>query len=138
MPETAQAIPAKTAPAAPPPDLTKIKREFAVIRFPQKLRKIDPDIISVGVEGRKYRMKRNEFIPVPFEVIHALRNAKEPVPEPETSDGFSPQLRRRKVVDFSPRFPHEIVGWITRDAYERLRAIAKRRSLTEQEVYDAV
>lgn len=115
------------------------KREFAVIRFPGKIRKTDPDIISIGVNGEKIRCKRNEFIPVRSAFIEALRNAKEPVVEPETLDSTNPMLRRRKVVDFAQRFPFELVGWIDEEAYQNFRArTLAGESLTEREIYERI
>jgi hypothetical protein len=116
------------------PHRKRLNRKYAIIRFPGKLRKQDPDIISVGVNGDKYRMKRMEFIPVPASVIEALKNATEPVVEEEDPASPSVQTRRRKVVGFSPRFPFELHGYVTKDVYERARAIAKVRSITEREL----
>lgn len=111
-------------------------REYAVIRFPGKTKKTDPDIISIGVNGEKIRCKRNEFIPVKAPFIEALRNAKEPVVEGEDLDPTKTMLRRRKVVNFAPRFPFELVGWVNEETYEefRQRTVAGE-SLTEKEVY---
>lgn len=118
--------------------LKKLNRKYAVIRFPGKLRKWDPDIVSVGVNGQKTRMKRQELIPVPIAVIEALRNAKEPVVEEE--DPLSPKVmsRRRKIVGFSPRFPFELFGYLTKENYEKLRKIAMERSISEEEMYEAL
>lgn len=112
------------------------KREFAVIRFPGKIRKTDPDIISIGVNREKMRCKRNEFVPVRARFIEAIRNAKEPVVEEEDLDPTKTMLRRRKVVNFAPRFPFELVGWIDEEAYQDFRArTLAGESLTEKEVY---
>lgn len=114
-------------------------REYAVIRFPGKTKKTDPDMISVGVNGEKIRCKRNELVPVKAPFIEALRNAKEPVVENEDMDPTKTMLRRRKVVNFAPRFPFELVGWIDEETYQdfRLRAL-DGESLTEKEVYARV
>lgn len=119
------------------PDINSSKsREFAVIRFPGKTKKTDPDIVSVGVNGNKIRCKRNEFVPVRAEYIHALRNAKEPVVEPDDFDPSKMHLRKRKVVDFAPRFPFELVGWIDKETYEEFRQLTTSGvSLTEKMVY---
>jgi hypothetical protein len=111
-------------------------REFAVIRFPGKTKKTDPDLISIGVNGEKIRCKRNEFIPVKAPFIEALRNAKEPVVEGEDFDPSKTMLRRRKVLNFAPRFPFELVGWIDEATYQEFRGrTTSGESLTEKEVY---
>lgn len=119
----------KTNPAKNP------AREFAIIKFPGKTRKHDPDKISVRVQGERILMKRNEFIPVQVKFIHALRNATEPVVEDEDSSGDAiDAVRRRKVVDHAPRFPFELVGWILKKDYDKFRRIALKRSITQKEV----
>ena len=122
--------------------MRRLNRKFAVIRFPGKIRKQDPDLIPVGVHGDNFhykkKFKRNEYIPVPIAVIEALRNAKEPVVEDE--DPTSPKVmsRRRKIVGFSPRFPFELLGYTTKENYEKLVKIATERSITDDELYDAI
>ncbi|HUV78527.1 MAG TPA: hypothetical protein VMW06_10795 [Desulfobacterales bacterium] len=114
-------------------------KEFALIKFPGKTRKQDPDIIYVRVNGNPVRMKRIEFIPVKLEVVHALRNATEPVVESEDSAGGDVDMvRRRKVVSHAPRFPFELVGWITAKDFNKLRKIALKRSITDQEADKAI
>jgi len=118
------------------PEKKRTAKEFAVIRFPGKTRKQDPDEIHVGVNGKKYRMQRNEYLPVPKEVIDVLRNAIEPVAEPDSANGIN--MRRRKVVTFTPRFPFELLGWIGKSDYVALRDIAKTRTITEDELYEVL
>jgi hypothetical protein len=112
-------------------------REYAVIRFPGKTKKTDPDIVSIGVNGIKIRCKRNELIPIQAPFIEALRNAKEPVVE--GGEGFDPTnsiLRRRKIVNFAARFPFELIGWIDEETYEDFRRrTTEGESLTEKEVF---
>jgi hypothetical protein len=114
-------------------------RQFAVIRFSGKTKKTDPDIISIGVNGEKIRCKRNEFIPVRSAFIEALRNAKEPVVENEDVDQTKTMLRKRKIVNFAPRFPFELVGWIDEATYEEFRRRTMAgESLIEKEVYTRI
>jgi hypothetical protein len=119
----------KTNPAKNP------AREYAIIKFPGKTRKHDPTRISVRVCGERMLMKRMEFIPIHVKFVKALRNATEPVVEEEDSSGDAiDAVRRRKVVDHAPRFPFELVGWISKKDYDKFRRIALKRSITQKEV----
>lgn len=110
-------------------------RKFAVIEFNKRQSKLDPEKISVGVNGYKYRMKRGEKIPVPSAVIHALRNAQEPVVEEEENGAQDNiNIKRRKVTNMVPRFPFTLHGWISEVDYEKLKEISMERSITEEEL----
>ena len=112
----------------------KPKRDFAIIRMGGKRTKQDSTLVPVRVNSETIRMKRGSYIPVKAAVVYALRNALEPIPEDDDGSGSTQQIRRRKVVEYSPRYPFELFGWIDEKAYNRLRKIALKREITEREV----
>lgn len=131
-----EAIEADATPVDDAPIPASKAREYAVIRFPKSSRKTDPPIVSVGVNGEKIRCKRNELVPVKACFLDALRNAKEPVVEEEDGGGGALMIRRRKIVDFAPRYPFELMGWIDEKTYEEFRKLTTSGvSLTEDQVY---
>ena len=117
-------------------------RDYAVIKLPAKLRAWDPPFVTARVNGERVRLKRKCYVPIKKKFIEALRHAVEPVVERE--DEFdSPNvntaiIRRRKVTDFSPRFPFELIGYVNKEVYQHLRSIALKRELTEAEVMELV
>jgi len=112
----------------------KLKRDFAIIRMGGKRSKQDSTLVPVRVTGETIRMKRGSYIPVKAKFVHALRNALEPITEEDDGSGSTQQIRRRKTVDYSPRYPFELFGWIDEKNYNRLRKIALKREITEWEV----
>jgi len=112
----------------------KPKREYAIIKMGGKRTKQDPTLVPVRVTGETIRMKRGSYIPVKAKFVHALRNALQPIAEDDDGSGSTQQIRRRKVVEYSPRYPFELFGWITEKDYNRLRKIALKREITEREV----
>jgi len=112
----------------------KPKREYAIIKMGGKRTKQDSTLVVVRVTGETIRMKRGSYIPVKAQVVHALRNALQPITEEDDGSGSTQQIRRRKTVDYSPRYPFELFGWITEKDYNRLRKIALIREITEREV----
>jgi len=112
----------------------KPKREYAIIKMGGKRTKQDSTLVVVRVTGETIRMKRGSYIPVKAQVVHALRNALEPISEDDDGSGSTQQIRRRKVVEYSPRYPFELFGWIGEKDYNRLRKIALKREITEREV----
>jgi len=116
------------------PEEVKPKRDFAIIRMGGKRTKKDPTLVVVRVTGETIRMKRGSYIPIKAKFVHALRNALEPITEEDDGSGSTQQIRRRKTVDYSPRYPFELFGWIDEKTYNRLRKIALKREITEREV----
>ena len=112
----------------------KPKRDFAIIRMGGKRTKQDSTLVPVRVTGETIRLKRGSYIPVKAKFIHALRNALQPITEEDDGTGSTQQIRRRKTVDYSPRYPFELFGWIDEKNYNRLRKIALKREITEREV----
>lgn len=115
-------------------------RGYAVIRFLGKRKPSDIDMIKIGVHGDGINydatVKRNEYIPVPAAVVHSMRNAQEPESESGEADPNNAlHIRRRKTVRFVQRFPFELVCWITKKQYNELRAIAKNRSIEDEEIF---
>jgi len=120
--------------AETPQSPTKEQKKFCAIRF-NPAGKNDPPVVTVNVNGEiKLRMRRNEIIPIPTPALEALRNAVQPVFEEAKENG--PAIHRRKVVGYRPRFPHEFLGYLSQTSYEALRAIAKKRSITDKEFFE--
>jgi len=112
----------------------KPKRQYAIIKMGGKRTKQDSTLVPVRVTGETIRMKRGAYIPVKAKFVHALRHALEPITEEDDGSGSTQQIRRRKTVDYSPRYPFELFGWIDEKTYNRLRKIALKREITEREV----
>jgi len=118
------------------------ERDFAIIRITGRSRKTDTDLVSIGVNGEKRRIMRNKFVPIERRFVEALKNAKEPVVESDDGQGAVQQMRRRKIVDSSPRYPFELVAWINESQFKKLRKIVlppyqggQGKTLTDDQVY---
>ena len=111
-------------------------KQFAIIRLPKKpAGSKEPNLVSVRVNGERIQLMRNEFIPIKKMHINAIRNAVEPVVENEDSaEGDVHLIQRRKIISDTPRFPFELVGWISEKEFQRFRKIALKRSITQEEV----
>jgi hypothetical protein len=111
------------------PDIDKLPvkqpKTHAVIRCAAKTAKGDNSLVPVRVNGKKWTLNRSEIYPVPMQVVTALRNAIKPVyPDAAVEDTMA--IRRRKEVDWSPRYPFELLQRITKDQFLKLWEIKKK------------
>lgn len=120
-------------------------KKFALIEFSGKPRETDAEIVSVGYDivdangeqkHQRIRAKRNTPIPVHAAVVDVLKNAKHPVAEQDDGQGATLQVRRRKIINFAPRYPFTMHCWLSEQEFNRLRKITHERDLTEKEVQE--
>ncbi|KKN75075.1 hypothetical protein LCGC14_0384490 [marine sediment metagenome] len=121
-------------------------KNFAVIRISGAGGKGELNYVHVGADDgkgghRQLTIMKNEYVPLEKRFVDSLKHATVPIMEPD--DGTGDQLRRRKIVSRAPRFPFELVAWITKAAYSKMRKHVlpqyqggKGLSLTEELVYE--
>lgn len=109
---------------------TKEDPDYALIRLAGRSGLTEPNIVSVGINGKPFNMQRGMMIPVPQSVVGALSNAV--VPEyAEEEDGIT---RRRAFIGMRQRYPFEVVRKLDKIKYDALRKIALERTITDQDL----
>jgi hypothetical protein len=100
--------------------------KWGLVKIEQKRTEHDIDDVPVCVNGKNVLLKRDEWTPVNWAFVEALRNAKHPI------YGHKPgQLRQQ--VGMNTRFPHQ-VHEINEVEFKKLRAAATKRSLTMEDI----
>ena len=120
---------------------SKIERRdqrYALIMISEKQSDIEPTDVPVNLNGVQMVLKRNEFIPVQVGVVEILKNATRPVTDTVKPGPNGVVVQRRKIVGFAPRFPFQFISWLAQDEYDRLKDIARKRSITQKEADDVV
>lgn len=109
---------------------TKEDVDYALIRLAGRSGITEPNLVSVGINGKPYNMQRGLMIPVPKSVVEALNNAA--VPEyAEEEDG---NTRRRRFLGMRQRYPFEIVRKLDKTKYDSLRTVALEREITQEDL----
>ena len=104
---------------------------FALIRLAGRSSQLEPNIVSVGINGKPYNMQRGKLIPVPHSVTHALDNATIPLYSEEEEDE---NTKRRRFIGMAKRYPYELVRKLDKERYESLRTIAQQRDITDADL----
>lgn len=110
----------------------KVKEDFAyaLIRLAGRSGLTEPNIVSVGINGKPFNMQRGMMIPVPQSVVGVLSNAV--VPEyAEEEDGIT---RRRQFLGMRQRYPFEVVRKLDKTRYDALRSIALERTIIDEDL----
>lgn len=101
-------------------------KKWGLIKIEQKRTEHDIDDIPICVNGKNVLVKRDEWTPLNFAFVNALREAKHPI------YGHKPgQLRQ--VVGMNTRFPFQ-VHEITEQEFNELRKIALKTGLTIKDI----
>lgn len=101
-------------------------QKWGLVKIEQKRTEHDIDDVPVCVNGKNVVLRRDEWSPVNWAFVEALRNAKHPI------YGHKPgQLRQQ--VGMNTRFPFQVYD-LTEPEYKALRAIATKRSILREEI----
>jgi hypothetical protein len=102
---------------------------YDLIRVEPRRSPEEPRDVVVQVNGYKYQMQREEFIPVPSYVVTVLREAK------YKKWDHSNIVNGRPAEYTITRFPFSVLYKnIGEEAYATLQAIAKEKSITQGDI----
>lgn len=82
----------------------------------------------------KFHIARGEAVPVPWGVVESLKHATKPKQVQRRDAEGKPYQTYIEI----PRFGFTILAQISKDAYNKLTALAKKRPITEDEIYTAM
>jgi len=95
---------------------------------------VEPEIVTVSVNGKRLTIKRNEIVPVHESYLEAFRHAVQPVVEKEDDNGVV--MRRHKVNREASRFGVTLIRRITAAEAVHFKQILKTNgTITEKEAY---
>ena len=115
----------KRRPKEPKKDYS-LPKKWGLLKIEQKRTEHDIDDVPVCVNGKNVLLKRDEWTPLNWAFVEAIRNAKHPI------YGHKPgQLRQQ--VGMNTRFPFQVYE-ITEQEFKTLRAIATKQSLTMNDI----
>lgn len=106
------------------------EQAYALIRLAGRSGLTEPNIVSVGINGKPFNMQRGMMIPVPQSVVGALNNAV----VREFSEEEDGNTQRRRFLGMRQRYPFEIVRKLDRGRYDALRTIAMEREITNEDL----
>lgn len=102
---------------------------YDLIRVEPRRSPEEPRDVVVQVNGYKYQMQREEVIPVPSYVVTVLREAK------YKKWDHSNVVNGRPAEYTITRFPFSVLYKdIGEEAYAKLQAVAKERSITQGDI----
>ncbi|MEM5787631.1 MAG: hypothetical protein AAGU11_09950, partial [Syntrophobacteraceae bacterium] len=98
-----------------------------------RLMPTEPESVDLGINGKMYKIKRGEIVPIPYALVEVAEHAETPVWKTE-SDGVSD---RKVLVGYRPRYPFEVIGGINEEEAAELKAIMSQNGrLGEGDVFE--